>query len=164
MKMSDWKRMVKELTREISSLNKELSKIRKMNKTEKDKLGLSETGDVFTDLKEYEEVTSSFPMYGQALESRRKKEDEIRLKRDYLNKVLLGIKCIALYKAKKLSKESERNGFLDNRAYAEALINAKGFDSQAVIDALNKYLYEENWAFDFFDMNPRDAEKIGRMM
>ena len=89
---------------------------------------------------------------------------EIRLKRNYLNKVLLGIKCIALYRAKKLSKESERHGFLDNRAYAEALIDAKGVDSQAVIDALNKYLYEENWGFDLFDMNSRDAEKIGRMM
>ena len=64
----------------------------------------------------------------------------------------------------KLSKEAERNGFLDNQAYADALIQQKGFNSQDVLDALNKYLYEDNWSFSFFEMDSKDADKVGRMM
>lgn len=163
MKMSEWKRIVKELSREISSINKELSKIRKMDKTEREKLGLKDTGDILFDLQEYEKATS-FPMYKDALQSRNNKATELLTKKDYFSKVLLGIKCIALYRAKKLSKEAEKHGFLDNKAYAESLIQQYGYNSQEIIDILNKYLMEDNWSFDFFDMNAKDAEKVGKMM
>jgi hypothetical protein len=139
MKTSDWKRIIRETTREIASLDKEISKIKTMDKREWDKLGIKGSVNPYDSLSAFEEVSSSFPMYNMAADSRRNKLDELRERRNYLERLLLGIKCAALYNSKKINKGALEHGFVDNKAYADALIKNQGCSLNDVINPLNNY-------------------------
>lgn len=163
LKTSDWKRIVREITNEIKSLRKEIDEIKKIDKIEYEKLGINSSMEPYASLEVYEETTRGFPMYNLAAESRMKKLESLRTKKNYFEKLLLGIKCIALYRSKNLSKAAERNGFVDNKSYADALVKNEGYSIDEVIDILNKYFMEDNFSFDHFRMEEKSADSVGKM-
>ena len=161
MKTSDWKNLVKNITQELKQLSKEEKEIKKINIREYEKLGVKKSGDMFADSEEYEKLKN--PMYTDALKQRRERLAQIEQRKKELNTQMMAVKCTALTKAKKLDKGAEREGFLDNEAYAESLLRQHGISYEDAINFLNSYFMEENFAFDHFEMSEQEASYIGRI-
>ena len=169
-KNSDWKYLVRNITEEMKKLNQEEKQIKKMNKREYEKLGITPKDNPLEELEEYEEVISSFPMYTDALNSRKSRLRQIQKRKKELEKQLLSIKCVALFKSKKLNKKAEQKGFIDNRTYAESLLKQHGVSYDEAIEFLEDYFRDENFdkkeyfGFGEFEMDQSEARFINRRL
>ena len=163
MKTSDWKNLVKNITQELKQLSKEEKEIKKINAREYEKLGVKKSDDMFAESEEYGKLKSEFPMYTDALKQRRERLAQIEQRKKELNTQMMAVKCTALTKAKKLDKRAERDGFLDNEAYAESLLRQHGISYEDAINFLNSYFMEENFTFDHFEMSEQETSYIGRI-
>ena len=63
MKTSDWKNLVKNISKELEQLIKEEKEIKKINAREYEKLGIKKSSNPFDENDEYEKMKESFPMY-----------------------------------------------------------------------------------------------------
>ena len=163
MKTSEWKNLVKNISKELEQLIKEEKEIKKINAREYEKLGIKKSSNPFDENDEYEKMKESFPMYTDALRQRRERLAQIEQRKRELNNQMIAIKCVALTKTKKLDKRAERNGFLDNKAYAESLLRQHGVSYDDAINYLNSYFKKDNFAFEHFEMSEKEASFVGRV-
>lgn len=160
MKTNEWLNMIKRIIIELNSLEKMKKDIMKMNKKYSNSMGIDESLDIFDQIEEREKI-ESFDVIGYAASNHRNiKLEEIRQRETFLRNQLLAIKCVALSKATKLSKEAKKNGFLNNKAYYEALVSASGFTEDQLVSMLVNDDYV--WSFDMVDMSARTGDIISR--